>query len=397
MSSSIEVSTTGRRRGGRRGAVTISRSSVPTVSIRQVPKPPVLRRQNARRRGALPDLHVDRGNRRGRFGLREYLKGLADPFFGPVGKLGFGTFVPTSVHTGWANAGFPVPATATCFGAVFVPSLRTDAIRFHQNSDPTLAIAGPFSTAPLANAATLGSQIQEGRVVTAGFRLRVRYPATAIVGNIGGIFLPSEAVSNLQGLSYNQIRQLAGYREFHPVAGGEIGGMVAYRPLDSFSFTFTGAVTTNTPLPTADANPILVVIGTGMAPNTFMVDYTAFLAVEGIGGIDAAGDETNTSSDLNIDNIGRSLPSLAPPVTTSLGILDVLDHAMSNVARARNGTGLMGMRGRMLDPPPTPYLPPQFPGALPSSAASAVDPRSIRNNYGEETSADYVSVRRFLP
>jgi len=277
-----------------------------------------------------------------RLTLRNYVEGLEDPFSGPIGKLGFGTFVPTGVHTGWRQISITPSATATCFAIVVTPGVGGDFIRFYQGATAQTALGTSTNFTALQNAATLALQMQTARVISSGIRCIARVAGTGLMGSMGGIYLPDDNLLNIEGQTYDNICNLSGFREFHVSGAGEKGGQVAYRPIDPTSFVFDSLYANSGNVDNTASRPYMVIIGRNFPANAHQFDVAVHEALESLGGLDAAGDDDTSLTDLNIDAIGALLPVVAPPVTVSLTAVDMLDAAMTNVSRSQARYGGFG-------------------------------------------------------
>jgi hypothetical protein len=222
--------------------------------------------------------------------LRTYLQALQDPFTGPVGKLGFDTFTPTSLHSGWLNQTLSIPSVVTSFAFTARPDFGPAAFNWYANANPLSTYATSYQgSLSVANSSTMQLLAQTGRVVCAGVRCRVRTAATSLPGRCGGIYFPDESYVNTDTKSFSQIQMLSGYRDFHHSGPTEVGGQVCYRPVDNTSFEFSNSFIAGHA--SNATSPILVVQGTGWAPGSFAVDISYYMVMETLGGVDAGGED----------------------------------------------------------------------------------------------------------
>jgi hypothetical protein len=170
-------------------------------------------------------------------GLSTYMKCVVDPFENPPIRLGFDTFVPTSLHTAYQRTSVTTNATDGSFDIVMTPNL----VNF------LLVNIGGAGSAPFwintqsANYAAINSQIDYSRVVGMALKIFPQIPLTSAPGIISSGVTPrmstndmvnffAPSTSNRQNLPYNEF--------FMGRTGNTEANMVSWRPTDVSEFIF---------------------------------------------------------------------------------------------------------------------------------------------------------------
>lgn len=268
-----------------------------------------------------------------------YLRSLRDPFFSQLGKLGFGTFIPTSVHSGWLVA--TKVTTATNFVVDTIPCSGGGAYgctRLYQSASPTTILGNPTDVYPLTNNDVIALQAQTARVVTGGLRVTAKVAANVAMGRLGGFYLADDSDVNVRASTCSVFQNLSTYRDFNPDVAGLNGGQVAYRPKDLASFDFSPEVITGYPVNVAC--PHLMVVGTGWPIGT-VLEFSVHISFETLGGLDLAGDDDYSPPSITMDQVSSVMATLPPPVSPSITALESLDSALSNIRRSQSRTGSM--------------------------------------------------------
>jgi len=271
--------------------------------------------------------------------LRTYINALTNPFNTAQPKLGFGTYVPTTLVSGWfENAAQALPAavisTATCFAVTFSPGIDSDNIRIYGavSSGSLLSATAPV-TGAVANAANLTTRIQTARVVSSELRVKVRTAATSLPGTLGGIFLPDETMTSIQAMSF---QGLGTQQKFCPFSSESniIGGAVQYRPLDGTSFEFSTQYGQGGVMPLLSSRPTMIIVGQGWPAGAFAIEISIIEHLEATSGIDSAGEVdfngSLASTGVNVDQVGNEILQMGPPIVPSIPFIEMLDNGISH-------------------------------------------------------------------
>jgi hypothetical protein len=280
---------------------------------------------------------IKRTNPRNMHTMQTYIKSLEDPFNAPPGKLGFGCFVPTALHSGWYTVATTIPTGKDCFSisACVNCSATGSAVGYPTNVLSTLGSGFTFNMG-VKNAATIDLQAQTGRRVSAALRVVASCPMTSARGRLGGIFIPDDALITVDNTSINNIQNMAQYRDFHPSGSSDTGGQVAYRPADNSDYEFA-TITINGASNTTNI-PIFVVVGSGWPTGTtFTCSFQ--IHVETLGGLDISGDDEYTPPSFTLDQVANKIGTLSPAVTPSISAVDMMDMASNNVSRSARRSG----------------------------------------------------------
>jgi len=291
----------------------------------------------------------------------KYLDCLMDPWYaGPI-RLGWGSFTPTMLRTGFSR----FTATVNAADANFAMVLHPDTIgnsgaavpsTYVQWGDPTTTTALNAALRSLGggygNATALSSVIQTLRVVAASIRVTVRYSANTVRGDLIGLYIPGDSFNNLTNSTFSALANLNGARWATSDVAGQISIQVNYRPSDVNSFAFTGTAVSAT----TTIIPHLIVVGAGWIPNTFSVDVAFLSHYESLGGFDPAADdydasETIAASGATMDQVG-ALASTSQPILTDNTAIMSIDNALANITRSSQRTG-MSTRSSFMSQPNT--------------------------------------------
>jgi hypothetical protein len=314
----------------------------------------------------------------------DYVRALRDPFFAPAPKLGVMTFVPTAKHTAFFEA---VSWLGTATNTTQVTMIRAGIVnsitRYEGTSATSTALSGMTkSTFGYVNNAAIAAVAQMGRVINCGWRAKIRAAATSLPGTLGFVFIPNEIVSNVELLTPNQITQLCGFRSASATASGVIGGEIQYRPTDTTDFEFQGHNVDT--IAGSTAGYCMLIVATGWAASGWNIELSGILHLETLGGVDLGG-ETDGEPDLvdggmTMDSISSAIASAGEPIVTSIEALEALDHAHSNISRARSARSLSGMISGLVGA-----------ASASSSILPVTSPQLIRTN--TELDPRYVIVR----
>jgi hypothetical protein len=277
---------------------------------------------------------------------RNYLESLQNPFAGPIGKLGFGTLAPTGLHSGWRTTSISLAGSQTAFAVAYNCSICDGAIKVYKNDLSSNALGAAPTDYNLQNQQQLEDVMQAARIVCSGLRVRARTAATSLGGQLFGVFVPKETLTNLQATTFDTLVNLAGARPMQPIAAGSIGGMVTYRPTDAADYNFQDILANGANWSTLSSFdfPILLIIGTGFPAGAAAIDFSVYTAWETLGGLDASGDDFESETRMSIEDASAMVRSAPHPVTPSIGIMDMLDAAASNISRSL-GRYSLGGRG----------------------------------------------------
>jgi hypothetical protein len=170
--------------------------------------------------------------------LALYAESVAHPFNAPPIRMGFDTFVPSSLHTAYLRNGFTTNSTDGSFDIVIMPNLAGHCFinTAGAGTTPTWTI---FAA---ANASPIISQIDNARVVSMGLRVFPQMALTAAPGIMSSGVSPrcdvTDALAffalntlNRQNLPYNQL--------FLGRTGNTECSEVTWRPTDIQEFIFS--------------------------------------------------------------------------------------------------------------------------------------------------------------
>jgi hypothetical protein len=320
---------------------------------------PAIRRNKKKKKNVSGRQNMQRLNEKaGSATLEGYVSALQNPFFASPVRLGFGTFVPTSLRAGWFRTSATANALSTCFAVRATPTFTTGNTTTcssgygmaWETTTGTVLIGASTATYNQAavNSAALASVIQTARLVSMALRVTVRYPATAMRGNLFGAFIPDDSGTNFAAQSFNGLCNLFASCSAVASAAGEITIEVQYRPMDASAFIFTSLPTSS--YTAATDFPQLYVCGTGWPLGTaggFSYEVNQISHYESLSGFDGAGEDadggnTLASNGFTTDQVGQAASKAGQPVVTSGWAVEALDSALSNISRARSGRGRLG-------------------------------------------------------
>lgn len=283
---------------------------------------------------------------RNRLGLKDYLNCLRDPWFSPPVRLGWGCYVPTSIRSAFFRTTWTIDSIRPFDTVVSSPrqwvaagsSVSNGFFKHVQTATATQALqSGDNFSNAATNSAYLSSTIQSSRVIAAALRITVHYAATDVPGNLFGLFLPEESMSNIDAQSASSIIGLFAARRAVNTTAGETMIEVQYRPFDPLSFSFRGDGSTTSIQTSA---PQMLVGISGYQPGSVV---TAELVVhhETNGGLDGSSDDTTDSATtlsaagVTMDMAG-SAAAASQPVATNGWAIEALDSALSRIAGRNN-------------------------------------------------------------
>jgi len=229
-----------------------------------------------------------------------YNKSLADPFEYSPPRLGFGTFLPSTLQSGYDDTTVSMGSTDTCFAIIIRPgsavnSTTNSTLRTYSAIVPsTILSSGTVSSNTYKNAATLLSLGDTFRVLSSGARVRVTIPATAMPGSLYCGHIPDDALVNVEGLTFSALLAKNFMRRCQGLYAG-----VTWRPADPSDLTFS--VAAGSGIGVSSATHCLVIAGIGFPAAAFNVylDYvTHFESLQGVDdglGVTNDGDEPTLS------------------------------------------------------------------------------------------------------
>lgn len=291
----------------------------------------------------------------------KYLECLMDPWYaGPI-RLGWGSFTPTMLRTGFSRFTTTINALDTAFAMTLHPdttlfSGSTTPGTWVQWTDPSsatlLSAAARTNAGSYTNAAALNAVIQSLRVVAASIRVTVRYSATSVRGTLFGVFVAADSHNNMTSLSFAGLSALNGARWATSDAAGQISVQVAYRPSDTSSFQFTSNAISGA----TSAISHLVIGGTGWPAGLYTVDVAYLTHYESLGGFDTAADDYDASETIaatgsTMDQIGAIASTSQPVLTDNTAIMNI-DNALANISKSISRTG-MGAKSSFMSQPNT--------------------------------------------
>jgi hypothetical protein len=288
--------------------------------------------------------------------LNAYLRLLSDPWYASPVRLGWGTFIPTSVRQGWLRNLVTPNATSTCFCVVSTPAIASSATlpcfsNYYDAALGTTAVSSSVSQLafPATNATTLAVTADSARAIAGALRLTVRYPATSIRGSLYGLFVPDDTRATFLTGTYNYFINLFATRTAQSVAGGEISCEVQYRPADVSSFQFGSGMVSNPAAGSASVGvPQLIIIGVGWPAAGFSVSWDVIWHYETLGGFDSAGEDVNDGGTLAANGVtmeaaGAASANSGPAVITDAALLGKIDSETSHLGRL-NAIAARGQR-----------------------------------------------------
>lgn len=296
---------------------------------------------------------------RRRASMSAYLKCLVDPWNCPPIKLGFGTFVPTSIRSQWTRNSYAAAAGVTAFaitstqaggtGSGSGTTMNSGFLNIAATGSPNTPVYGSSSTIaffPSQNYSTFISLVDTARVIGAAMRVTVRYAATAQRGQMFGNYTPDDSFQNMATFNYASFGALYSSQRAFSNTAGELVVEVQYRPIDSTSFTFASGPTLGSFTATT-STPILAVVGSGFPSAAFTVDVDVLWHYECLAGFDANTDDADTDTlaagGVTIDSLGAQMQKIGEPVITSASKLTFIDAAMAGFKNAhRASTGSRG-------------------------------------------------------
>lgn len=291
--------------------------------------------------------------------LRAYTASLTDPWFAPSVRLGWGTFIPTSLRTAWLRTTQVGAAGETAFCATGTPVTGVGA----GNTSFLEIITSPLATNTLVgqpttqfsatNVSALSSVVQTARVVSGAMRVIVRFPATALRGTLTAGFMADDTRTNFMGATFNGINSLYQSRTVSTSTAGELVVEVQYRPTDSTSFDFSNYVNT-VGLLAADPISRFYVVGTGWPALGWSIEVNQIVHYETLSGLDAAGEDDEDAASLAVSGLtmemaGRAAAQAGQPVVTTAFVLDAMDRALTNASNSQFGGPAAGSRRTKID------------------------------------------------
>lgn len=280
--------------------------------------------------------------------VQSYLRVLRDPWFAPPIRLGFGSFIPTSIRSTWNNVSIAPTSTATCFVYIGTPAIGQGIPatnlgygQYYNTTSPDVPLTGvPSTPYPAANHVAFGAAVDTCRVIAGAVRVTVRYAATSVRGSLWVGYMADDSSFAVLSKTFTALTNVYSMRRCHSTAGGEIGGESQYRPSDSSSFNFdaTLALDATGAVGAASSIPQLIVVGTGWAAGSFSLDVNQIFHYECLSGLDAGGDDAGGDSlaatGATLDQVGHASASLGEPVITSVAGMDAVDMAYSGLTHA---------------------------------------------------------------
>jgi len=291
--------------------------------------------------------------------LAAYRRVLIDPFFAPPIKLGFGTFVPTSIRSAWVNYSPAVGNTDTNFVIIATPFTNVasnagttySAPSFIQytgatSSATSVSMSGnTFNGTAAQNQSSFASMVDTSRVIAGALRFNVRYAATTLRGSLFAFYVGDDSQTALGTKTYANLSSVYAARRCTSSASGEIGGEVQYRPVDPSSFSMVPNWSASS-FGSSTNIPQLVIVGVGWTAGTFQIEISSLFHYETLSGLDVSADDadinTLAANGVTIDQLGASMSNAGEPVITDLANLTAVDLAiqgLANADHARHGRG----------------------------------------------------------
>lgn len=326
--------------------------------------------------------------------LNNYIKALTNPWYAPPVRLGWGTFVPTTLRASWLRYTLTPGALQTAFCISATPTIGAGAgmTSFSENFISTVGTntlaASTIASSGSYNNGVLAAVAQTGRVVSGALRVCVRYPATALRGNLVGGFLADDSGTNFRAVTFDNLSSQFQSRTVSSSTAGELVVEVQYRPSDLTSFDMNGTLMNTGGASLATILPRCYVVGTGWSPSTFSIEINQIFHYETLAGLDAGGEDEEDGNSLaaaghTMDEAGQASAKAGQPVITSGLLIDAIDSAISTIAGSRMGRGTRS-RGKLAFEPSVSS--PQTIGMM--NADEPLDPRS------REQTPRYVLVNR---
>jgi hypothetical protein len=189
-------------------------------------------------------------------GLSTYMKCVVDPFENPPIRLGFDTFVPTSLHTAYQRISVTTNATDGSFDIVMTPNLVNFLLTNVAGANNTPLWVNSFA----ANYSAINTQIDYSRVVGMALKIFPQIPLTSAPGIISSGVTPRMSTNDMVNFfgPTTSSRQNLPYNEFFMGRTGNTeANMVSWRPTDVSEFIFhdmtqpqinivSGVITANT-------------------------------------------------------------------------------------------------------------------------------------------------------
>lgn len=228
--------------------------SVPRISkmkqTRTIPTVVVLSKKKRKQR-LRPKLRLDRGLQLGGRLASDYYRCLTDPFNCSPVRAGFGTLVPTQIHTAYIRGSIPCSAGGN-LSLFALPNQNNFLMASYAATSATVPTGTSSSLYAAANAATLNGLFDESRTLAFGLRLIPMIAATAVPGVISLGCAPrtdlqdlvapnalSAINSGLANSSTDYINQMPYLREHMGRPGGVDYFQITWRPTDVRDFEFT--------------------------------------------------------------------------------------------------------------------------------------------------------------
>jgi hypothetical protein len=210
-----------------------------------------------------------------------YVNTLRDPFECPAVRLGWGTFVPSSLFMAYARGNFATNADGS-FALVLSPTLNSTGNALYTNLSG--AAGTTWSGVPYSNAAAITAASTAGRIVSGGVRIIPQVPATQAPGVIYAGSIPSASYNEIvTGQSVNALIT----SPCLDIGRGSSGASAMMRPIDPSSFIFNQLVLNGYPTGTSYDMSVPVICGTGFPANT-QVWYECILNLETTLGVSTA-------------------------------------------------------------------------------------------------------------
>jgi len=182
-----------------------------------------------------------------------FLKCIEDPFNNPPCRAGFGTMVPTQLHTAYYRGTIVTSADANagCLALFAFPN-QNNLLAATYNSIGSLATPGTSTLIAAANSTILNGMFDQSRTVGMAMRLYPMIPATAVPGvislgcaprsDLGDLMAPtvtSALGTGLMNSSIQSVQYLPYLREHIARPSAADFFQVAWRPTDIKDFEFT--------------------------------------------------------------------------------------------------------------------------------------------------------------
>jgi len=317
-----------------------------------------------------------------------YTEMLARPFTASLRPLGFGTLVPTTVMQGFRRIQLAPGSTTKSFVFAMCPTANV-MVRYWEATDSSLALGNPLHTYDPTNKSQITAMAQLARVINGGLRVRVRYAATSPAGSLAGFYTTSDSITNLQALSPDSLMALDSATWLNENLSGSCAIEVQYRPDDYYSFVFGASPLSG--YNSANAAPMLVVIGTGWVAGSFNIETQAVMGLESQSGLLGSGADIPSAKVEDPDAALRKA-TRAPPPTFSLDSIgqyaargwdafQKVHHAYAMYSKLSKAAGLRDSKTSDDGPPAQPVVPnpdPFKPDGPPPSPPQPVAPASSR-------------------